>query len=97
MAEYLKVSVKNGRIRIKGDMTSKHIDDTIRELQKARVEITEKERAAQKARATQVIKTPQIINAPRPDVPMRPRNAIVGEAVVFAIVGSPTADLFGNI
>lgn len=49
MAEYLKVRHKDGKLIIKGEMTSEHIDDTIRQLQALRVKIARTERARRNA------------------------------------------------
>ena len=94
MAEYIKIKYIKGKgIRIKADMTKKHIDDAIRDLVKMRKYLDEEE-----CRQREAV-VPQVITKPRSVVPAnKPRRCVaVGEAIVFAVVGSQNADLKGNI
>ena len=84
MGEFLKITYKKNKgIKIKGRMTTKHIDDAIRDLKKLRMQLVEQNTAASRVRKA---------------APAKPKEAdtrvvsTVTEAVCFAIVGSVNAD-----
>ncbi len=88
----LKISYRQGKgIIIKGEMTTKHIDDALRELVKIRTELVARERPVQVIRPTV---RPAIVQPVQPA--QKPR---IINALVFATVGSPAAaeeGLFGQ-
>lgn len=88
--EQLTISYDKKRgIVIKGEMTSKHLDDAIRDLVALRMSIAEKKKCARPARTAAMRRKPQQPVGDR----VIALAAVVAEKTCTAMVGSVNADV----